>query len=591
LLERAPSLLYGHRGSRLLIPGRGRYRLERLLASSVYRRLPPPRLQLRGVAAQAKLLFAGDLALHRWPETATPERVFGAVRPTFADADYRVVNLETVLTAREQPSGRIGTLLKAPPAALECLRYLGVHAASSANNHALDFGSAGLADCGLALSAAGIDWFGIEQDTGAAEPVPGSLVREVNGITIGMLAATDHFGGAPDAGYPRPVWTDTNRLRQSVRRLRSYCDVVVLQLHWGYEYVMYPLRWHRDLARQLVDDGADLVLCHHAHVVMGVESRGRGVIAHGLGNFYFGPRSRSPRHPLWWHGILLQASVDRHGLVACEVIPVRTDDSSAVQREQLGCPGYHRLCARLSAERLLARSEKAVHARALAEIALDLQGRIARADLAGLRERQAFLTAPRHDWLLARAVQSPVPAHRAMGEWLTIFRSLPATAVERLELPPQPQLGDLAAWLDDRMQPDAAELAGDQAAGTAGEASSRRTVSVAGNSTKHASCKRTTRLAASGTRDGAIRRRSLPFRAALRVAADGPLGVEVKGTAHLVEDSSSGAYTSALARPMRWRSPPESDLARRARHPRPPAIPFTNSSAPARRGRATPARQ
>jgi hypothetical protein len=145
--------------------------------------------------------------------------------------------------------------------------------------------------------------------------------------------------------------------------------------------------------------------------------------------------------------------VDRCGLVACEVIPVRTDDSSAVQREQLGCPGYHRLCARLSAERLLARSEEAVHARAVAEIALDLRGRIARADLAGLRERQAFLTAPRHDWLLVRAARSPVPAHRAMGEWLTTFRSLPATALERLEVPPQPQLGDLAAWLDDRMQP------------------------------------------------------------------------------------------------------------------------------------------
>ena len=38
-----------------------------------------------------------------------------------------------------------------------------------------------------------------------------------------------------------------------VQQLGRECDIVVVQLHWGYEYVMYPLRWHRDLARQLVD--------------------------------------------------------------------------------------------------------------------------------------------------------------------------------------------------------------------------------------------------------------------------------------------------------------------------------------------------
>jgi hypothetical protein len=57
--------------------------------------------------------------------------------------------------------------------------------------------------------------------------------RAVKGVKIGPIAATDHWGGVPTGEPPAPVWLDPEQLRDCVRSLKSVCDVVVVQLHWG----------------------------------------------------------------------------------------------------------------------------------------------------------------------------------------------------------------------------------------------------------------------------------------------------------------------------------------------------------------------
>jgi poly-gamma-glutamate synthesis protein (capsule biosynthesis protein) len=101
---------------------------------------------------------------------------------------------------------------------------------------------------------------------------------------------------------------------------------VVVQLHWGYEWSMYPLRSQRDLARSYVEAGAHLVVCHHAHVPMGVEVWRDGAIAHGLGNLHFGG-SKSGHHPFRHASFVLRAGLSRSGITDLEVIPVATDEA------------------------------------------------------------------------------------------------------------------------------------------------------------------------------------------------------------------------------------------------------------------------
>jgi len=61
----------------------------------------------------------------------------------------------------------------------------------------------------------------------------------------------------------------------------------VLSFHWGREYDFFPSERQKELARLAVDNGADLVLGHHPHVLQGIEEyRGR-LIFYSLGNFIF----------------------------------------------------------------------------------------------------------------------------------------------------------------------------------------------------------------------------------------------------------------------------------------------------------------
>jgi hypothetical protein len=320
-----------------------------------------------------------------------------------------------------------------------------MNAVTSANNHALDFGTAGLAECRDTLKRAGIAWFGIQSGNSGA--LPGALIRKVNGVNIGMIGATDHFGGMTASSDLSPVWSEPALLRQYVRMLRAQCQVVVVQLHWGYERVMYPLRWHRDLARRLVDDGADIVCCHHAHVVMGVETWGRGLIAYGLGNFYFG--SRRYRHPLQPFAILLRASVDLEGLISADVVPVRSDSSGVVRVEREACPGFDRLCTRLTDDAFLEAVERARVGYELAQLAACLEADITSRNSTNLLERRAHLDAPRQEWLLTKAAESPT--WQRFGRWLRDFQALPEEAVQRFKITPLPQIRGLRRHLEMRL--------------------------------------------------------------------------------------------------------------------------------------------
>jgi hypothetical protein len=75
--------------------------------------------------------------------------------------------------------------------------------------------------------------------------------------------------------------------------LRGQVDWIVVNYHWGEELAKYPGDWQIDLARFTVDQGADLVVGHHPHVLQGAEVYKGRPIVYSLGNFIFGGNSIS----------------------------------------------------------------------------------------------------------------------------------------------------------------------------------------------------------------------------------------------------------------------------------------------------------
>ena len=104
---------------------------------------------------------------------------------------------------------------------------------------------------------------------------------------------TDHTNGIPqsNAMTANVIYTSQRDvMEQQVRRARELADFVVVGVHWGVEDSHKITQTQRDLAQQLSDWGADVILGTHPHVVQDAEWKtsvdGRQTfVAYSLGNF------------------------------------------------------------------------------------------------------------------------------------------------------------------------------------------------------------------------------------------------------------------------------------------------------------------
>ena len=82
------------------------------------------------------------------------------------------------------------------------------------------------------------------------------------------------------------------QLRVNIQKVQAEgADLVFVIFHWGNEKDTVPDENQVTLAKLAIDNGADLVVGHHAHVLQGVTTYKGKTIAYGLGNFCFGGNS------------------------------------------------------------------------------------------------------------------------------------------------------------------------------------------------------------------------------------------------------------------------------------------------------------
>jgi len=353
---------------------------------------------VRDDAVQARLIALGDVALVRMPTDKAVGR-FDGVRSLLEVADIRVANLEAVVTSRRQSALKVGAGMRAEPDALDTLTAAGFDVVSAANNHALDYGPEGLADCLELLSASGIEVCGVERKSGH----PRCITRTVKSIKVGFLGFCDDVNTAA-IGMPRPcLWS--SEAVPAIVAARREVDVLVVQMHWGYEFSLHPLRRHRDQARRAVELGAHAVICHHAHVPQGFEIWQGCPIVYGLGNGCMPISSYMiDGHPWADRSIALEMGLVQDGIATVRLHPLRLkrdgspillvgDDKSAL------VAGVTQMSARLRDEAFLDRCERA----RLVYETVRLVAAVQAAAVQGgevLEERVALLELPRQQSLI-----------------------------------------------------------------------------------------------------------------------------------------------------------------------------------------------
>ena len=245
---------------------------------------------------------AYDTSMCAYYDKNGPDYFLEKVKSIFEGDDLTVINFESTLTDEKQHKNQ-KFVFKAPPSYIDIIKDKSIEAANLANNHSSDYGEKSYEDTVAALEGAGIKHFGFED----------TAVFTVKDVKIGIFGIyeLDEYGGiAPEV---------TKRIKVLKKK---DCDIIIAVFHWGYEYKTCPDQDQVNLGHQAIDEGADLVVGHHPHIIEGIEYYKGKPIAYSLGNFCFGG-NKNPREK---DTMIYQVTfkTDKHGKVASrqdKVIP------------------------------------------------------------------------------------------------------------------------------------------------------------------------------------------------------------------------------------------------------------------------------
>lgn len=113
-------------------------------------------------------------------------------------------------------------------------------------------------------------------------------------------------------------------LRQKLQLARHLAELVVVYIHWGNELLDWPNAGQRDAAAWLVQNGADLIVGHHPHVIQAPECVLGRPVFFSLGNHLF-----DQKYPATKQGLIADCRI-RDGILRCGGIRTATPAGSAL---------------------------------------------------------------------------------------------------------------------------------------------------------------------------------------------------------------------------------------------------------------------
>lgn len=254
---------------------------------------PPPTIQI---------VMVGDMLMHgRVMESGLKEdgtynfdHLFINVKDTIENADLALVNQETILGGTEL--GLSGyPAFNSPYELGDSLVDAGFDVILHATNHTLDKGKTGVQNCMNFwdtnypdIAYLGINKSQEEQDTDI-------YIYEQDGIRIAILNYTYGTNGIPTpSDMPYIVnYLDEDKIIQDLKFAEENSDFTIVCPHWGTEYVLSATDSQKKWATIFMENGADLVIGTHPHVIEPIEmltdeNDNEMLVYYSIGNFVNG---------------------------------------------------------------------------------------------------------------------------------------------------------------------------------------------------------------------------------------------------------------------------------------------------------------
>lgn len=251
--------------------------------------------------SSATITAVGDILIHSLVYNSAKtsngydfKPMFSEVKPMLETADITVANQETMIGGEKIGLSTYPSF-NSPFEVGDALKDSGVDIVTIANNHTIDRGEKAIQNAISHYNKIGLLYTGAYKS-----PEDQTVIRTIkkNGITFSFLAYTYGTNGIPvpkDKPYLVNL-IDLKRIENDIKLAKEKSDVVVVSLHFGNEYQRMPNDEQKHIAQTVINQGADIILGHHPHVLQPMEwieaKDGRkGFVVYSLGNFLSSQKS------------------------------------------------------------------------------------------------------------------------------------------------------------------------------------------------------------------------------------------------------------------------------------------------------------
>lgn len=313
----------------------------------------------------ALLVAGGDTVLARWEHDFVSrndyDRPLAGIKSVLSKADFALCNLECCVSLRGKPADKgenCPFFYRTRPEMLQCLTSAGIDIVTAANNHSGDYGPLAVSDTVGYCNEAGLVCVGIGETIGHAEQPALVQIGTVKAAIVGMDTTMSYFA----AGQERPgsnyvSESELEVFEKKIKKLSEWaqnrCDLLILTIHWGDNWVKTTQPVHRQMARIAFENGVDLILGHSAHQLQGVEVIDGKVVVYDMGNLLFDCELK----PEGKQSALFRVHLSDSGVQQVDIVPALAEDCHTVLAKGKDAQGVldlmDQLCSSLGTEMCL----------------------------------------------------------------------------------------------------------------------------------------------------------------------------------------------------------------------------------------------
>ena len=229
--------------------------------------------------------------------------------------DLTIGSLETSFAGKERGYSNYPTF-NSPDNLAYDLKKIGLDVLSTAGNHCLDMGFSGLSRTIDVLNDADISHLGTYKTQEDRDQI---LFKYVKGIKIAFINYTYGTNGIPVPSDKQFCVNliDKDLIKKDIESAKQEnAEIIVSCMHWGTEYQTTANPEQEELADFLFQNGVDIILGNHPHVLEPIEKRTvtledgtqkDGFVIYALGNFICDQNAENTRN-----SIILNLKITKH---------------------------------------------------------------------------------------------------------------------------------------------------------------------------------------------------------------------------------------------------------------------------------------